>query len=202
MKPDERALRVAVVQAAPIIMDLAGSVRKAIALIDEAGRQGANLVVFPEAFLPAYPRGLSFGCVVGSRTMEGRQDWQRYHDNSVVLPGEATEQLGRAAREAGVHLSMGITEKEGVGGNSTLYCTNLFWGPDGALLGKHRKLKPTGSERLIWGEGDGSTLTTVDTPFGRPFWTLGSPDLLGKLYAPGPSGDVCQRGNDLYCADS
>lgn len=182
-------MRVAVVQAAPIIMDLEGSVNKATDLIIEAGRQGAEMVVFPETFLPAYPRGLSFGFVVGSRTMGGRRDWQRYYENSVVVPGAATDLLGKAAQEAGVYLSMGVTEKEGMGGNHTLYCTNLFWGPDGALLGKHRKLKPTGSERLIWGEGDGSTLTTIDTPFGRVgsliCWENYMPLARAAMYAKG-----------------
>ena len=141
--------------------------KKTLTLIDKAKKSGANIVVFPESFIPAYPRGLSFGFVVGSRTMEGRKDWQRYYENSVKVPSNITDILGAAAKEAGIYLSIGITEKDGEELNYSLYCTNLFFGPDGTLLGKHRKLKPTGTERCIWGEGDGSTLTVIDTPYGK-----------------------------------
>ena len=112
-------------------------------------------------------RGLSFGIVVGSRTAEGRATWQRYWSNSVDVPSAATEQLGRAAQAAGAYVVIGVIERETTGTRGTLYCTLLYFGPDGRLLGKHRKLKPTAGERLIWGEGDGSTLTVVDTPYGR-----------------------------------
>ncbi|MDX9916937.1 MAG: carbon-nitrogen hydrolase family protein [Gudongella sp.] len=164
----EKTLKIAVVQAAPVIMDMWATVEKTKKLIAEATSNGAKMVVFPESFIPAYPRGLSFGFVVGSRTMEGREDWKRYYDNSVAVPGPVTEVLGEAAREAGIYLSIGVTEKEGDGRTATLYCTTLFFGPDGNFLGKHRKIKPTGSERLIWGEDDGSnTITVFDTPYGR-----------------------------------
>lgn len=163
----EKTMRVAVVQAASVIMDLEKTMEKTLDYIKEAADKGANLVVFPEAYISAYPRGLSFGFVVGSRTMEGRKDWKRYHDSSIEVPGAETDRLGQAAKEAGVYLSIGVIEKDSKQIDSTLYCTNLFFGPEGTLLGKHRKLKPTGSERLIWGEGDGSTLTAVDTPYGR-----------------------------------
>ena len=157
--------RVAVVQAAPILFDREGTLAKAAALVAEAAAGGARLVLFPEAFVPAYPRGLSFGVVVGSRSDEGRMLFARYHRNAVVVPSEATDRLGAAARAAGVWLAIGVIERDPIGG--TLYCTLLYFGPDGALLGKHRKLKPTAAERLVWGEGDGSTLPVLPTPFGR-----------------------------------
>lgn len=163
----ENSLRVAVMQAAPVIMDRAATVDKTIGLIDQAAARGAKLVVFPEAFIPAYPRGLTFGFTVGSRTPEGRRDWQRYYQNSVAVPGPVTAALGAAARAAGAYLVIGVIEQAGEGNGHTLYCTTLYFGPNGYLLGKHRKLKPTGSERLIWGEGDGSTLTAIDSPYGR-----------------------------------
>ncbi|HQV68241.1 MAG: carbon-nitrogen hydrolase family protein [Anaerolineae bacterium] len=159
--------KVAVVQAAPVLFDREASVQKACRLTQEAADQGAKLVLFPEAFIPAYPRGLSFGAVVGSRSPEGRRTWQRYWANAVSIPSPATEALGAAARQAQVYLAIGVIEKEGDFGGGTLYCTVLYFGPDGALLGKHRKLKPTASERLIWGEGDGSTLAVLDTPLGK-----------------------------------
>ena len=165
--PQMKSVRVAVVQAAPVIMELEPTVEKTAVLTREAAARGARIVMFPEAFIPAYPRGLNFGTKIGSRTQAGREDWARYWENSVPVPSESAEALGEAARKAGVYLVVGIIERETSGSQGTLYCTMLYFGPDGNLLGKHRKLKPTASERLIWGEGDGSTLTAVDTPYGR-----------------------------------
>lgn len=155
--------KVAVVQAAPILFDKKGSVSKTVNLIEEAAANGANLVLFPEAFIPCYPRGLSFGMVVGSRTGDGRGLWQRYWDNSIEVPGAETTMIGEAAKAAGAYVVIGVMEKSG----GTLYCSMLYFGPDGSLLGNHRKLKPTGSERLIWGEGDGSGLISVESEYGR-----------------------------------
>ncbi|MCP4540358.1 MAG: carbon-nitrogen hydrolase family protein [Chloroflexi bacterium] len=160
-------IQVAVVQAAPILFDHDATVEKTRHLTAEAAAQGAQLILFPEAFIPAYPRGLGFGTVVGSRSPAGRRTWQRYWANAVDVPGPATEALGAAAREAGTYLAVGVIERDGQFSRGTLYCTLLYFGPDGRLLGKHRKLKPTAAERLIWGEGDGSTLTVVETEFGR-----------------------------------
>lgn len=164
MKQTNKKLKVAVAQVSPIILDKEKTINKAISIIKEAGQKGANLVVFPESFIPAYPRGFSYGFVVGSRTMEGREDWKRYYDNSVIVPSNDTDIIGQAAKEARVYVTIGITERDDT--TCTLYCTSLFFDPNGNLLGKHRKLKPTGTERCIWGEGDGSTLTTIDTPYG------------------------------------
>jgi nitrilase len=161
------SVKVAVVQAAPVLFNREASVEKACRLTQEAAAQGAQLILFPEAFIPAYPRGLSFGAVVGSRSPRGRLTWQTYWANSVDVPGPATEALGAVARQANVYLAIGVIERDSQFSRGTLYCTLLYFGPDGKLLGKHRKLKPTASERLIWGEGDGSTLTVLDTPFGK-----------------------------------
>lgn len=167
MSNPQQNVRVAVVQAASVIMDLEASTEKAVSLTLEAGEKGAKIVVFPEAFIPAYPRGLTFGTKVGSRSPEGRKDWFRYWDNSIVVPSEETDKLGEAARKAGVYLVIGVIERDSENSGGTLYCSVLFFGPDGELLGVHRKLKPTASERLIWGEGDGSTLPVFDTPYGK-----------------------------------
>lgn len=160
-------IRVAVVQAAPVLFDRETSVQKACRLVAEAAAQGAQLILFPEAFIPAYPRGLGFGTVVGSRSAAGRRTWERYWANSVDVPGRVTEVLSVAAREAGAYLAIGVVERDGRFSRGTLYCTLLYFSPNGRLLGKHRKLKPTAAERLIWGEGDGSTLTVLDTELGR-----------------------------------
>jgi nitrilase len=159
--------KAAVVQAAPILFDREATVEKACRLTAEAATQGARLILFPEAFVPCYPRGLSFGTVVGSRSPAGRRTWQRYWANAVDVPGPATEALGAAACQAGAYLAIGVVERDTQFSRGTLYCTLLYFGPDGRLLGKHRKLKPTAAERLIWGEGDGSTLTVLDTAIGK-----------------------------------
>ena len=158
---------VAVVQAAPVLFDREASAAKACRLTAEAAAQGAKLILFPEAMIPAYPRGLTFGTVVGSRSAEGRLAWQAYWANAVEVPGSVTEALGAAARQAGAYLAIGVVERDSQSSHGTLYCTLLYFGPDGRLLGKHRKLKPTAAERLIWGEGDGGTLTVIPTEFGR-----------------------------------
>lgn len=163
---NKSSVQVAVVQAAPVLFDRDATVGKACQLVEEAASHGTHLILFPEAFIPCYPRGLSFGMVVGSRSSGGRDLWQRYWENSVEVPGSATEALGEAADVADVYLAIGITERASHFGKGTLYCTLLYFGPDGRLLGKHRKLKPTGAERLIWGEGDGSTLTTFQSELG------------------------------------
>ncbi|KPH74998.1 carbon-nitrogen hydrolase family protein [Oceanobacillus caeni] len=167
MAPQNKDVRVAVIQSASIIMERAATLKKAINLIKEVGKQGAKIVVFPEAYIPAYPRGLSFGTVIGSRNEDGRKDWYRYWENSITVPSETTDALGKAAREAGIYLIIGVIERDREYSGGTLYCTVLFFGPDGNLLGKHRKLKPTAAERIVWGEGDGSTLPVFETPYGK-----------------------------------
>ncbi len=160
-------VKVSVVQAAPVLFDREATLQKACRLAGEAARQGAKLILFPEAFIPAYPRGLGFGTVVGGRKAAGRRTWQQYWANAVDVPGPATEALGAATREAGAYLAIGVIERDNQYSRGTLYCTLLYFGPDGRLLAKHRKLKPTAAERLIWGEGDGSTLAVVETEFGK-----------------------------------
>ena len=161
------SVKVAVVQAAPVLFDREATVDKVCGLIGEAAGKSSQLVLFPEAFIPAYPRGLSFGMVVGSRSPEGRRTWQAYWDNAVEVPSPATETLGTAVQDAGVYMAIGVIERDSQFSRGTLYCTLLYFGPDGQLMGKHRKLKPTAAERLIWGEGDGSTLAAFDTELGR-----------------------------------
>jgi nitrilase len=156
----ESKVRVAAVQAAPVFLDLQASLDKALALIEKAAADGARLVVFPEAFLPAWPAWVD-------EVLPGEDAaWHlRLLEQSVVVPGPVTDRLGEAARAAGVHLVMGVNEREPHGG--TVYNTILYLGDDGRLLGRHRKLVPTHAERLVWGMGDGSDLTVHPTPVGR-----------------------------------
>ena len=154
--------KIAVVQAAPIAFDRELTLKKVESLARQAAKEGAELVLFPEAFLSAYPRGLGFGAVVGQRTDKGREDYRRYWESSVDVPGPDVDRLGRIARSNRIHLVIGVIERSG----GTLYCTVLFFAPDGHFLGKHRKVMPTASERLVWGFGDGSTLPSSIRPSG------------------------------------
>jgi nitrilase len=153
----------AVVQAAPVPFDRERTLDKLRQLAADAAQRGAKLALFPEAFVSAYPKGLDFGARVGMRTREGREDFRRYFDSAVDVPGPAVDFMARVARENRLHLVVGVIERE-IG---TLYCTVLFFAPDGSYLGKHRKLMPTAMERLVWGFGDGSTLPVFETPLGR-----------------------------------
>lgn len=184
-------VRVAVAQAAPVAFDRERTLEKVRALTVEAARSGAQLVVFPEAFVSAYPRGLSFGAVVGSRTDAGREEYRRYWESAVDVPGPAVQTLGEIAAESHVYLVIGVVEREG----GTLYCSVLFFAPNGGYLGKRRKLMPTASERLIWGFGDGSTLPVFDTPLGK----LGAV-ICWENYMPLLRMTMYSKGIQIYCA--
>jgi len=184
-------VRAAVVQNSAVVFDREATLEKVARLSKDAKSQGAELVVFPEAFVSAYPKGLDFGATVGSRTPAGREDFCRYFESAIEVPGPGTRRLEQVAGDLGVHLVVGVIERDG----GTLYCTVLFLSPDGRLLGKHRKLMPTASERLVWGFGDGSTLPVFDTPLGRLgaviCWENYMPLLRTAMYA---------KGIQLYCA--
>ena len=181
----------AVIQAAPVVFDAGKTVEKLKDLAADAARRGARLAVFPEAFVSAYPKGLDFGARIGQRAPEGRDDFRRYWDSSIEVPGPETAAIGAAAKAGRMVLVVGVIERE----LGTLYCNALYFGPDGRLLGKHRKLMPTAMERLIWGFGDGSTLSVVDTELGRLgaviCWENYMPLLRMAMYA---------KGIQLYCA--
>src|SRR4051812_8538095 len=183
-------LRVAAVQSAPVFLDRDATVDKVVTLFDKAASEGAGLVVFPETFIPTYPDWVW-------RT----KPWDREAsalfavllDQSVVVPGPATDILAEAARRNHAWLSIGVNERDEHG--STLYNTQLYFRPDGSLAARHRKLMPTGGERLVWGMGDGSTLTVIETPFGR----------LGGLtcwenYMPLARAALYGQGIDIYLA--
>ena len=110
----EKNCKIAVVQAAPVMFDKAACIRKAVGLIQEAASKGAELIVFPELFVPGYPYGMTFGFTVGSRNEDGRKDWKLYYDNSILVPGEETGAIAAAAGENGVYVSIGVSERDSV----------------------------------------------------------------------------------------
>ena len=152
---------VAAVQATPVFLDREATIDLVAARAKEAAAQDARLIVFPETFIPTYP-----DWVWRAPAWDGAFDelMSRLVDQSVRVPGPATEALGKAAKSAKAYMSVGVNE---LGDTGTLYNAQLMFGPDGSLLGKHRKLMPTGGERLVWGMGDGSDLEVYETPFGR-----------------------------------
>ncbi|MBI2294505.1 MAG: nitrilase [Betaproteobacteria bacterium] len=190
-RENSNTVKVAVVQAGAVPFDTDACVDKAARLIAEAGGGGAKVIVFPEAFIPGYPKGLDFGLVVGARDPAGREEFRLYFDAAIEVPGPRTARLGEAAAAHNAHVVIGIIEREG----GTLYCTVLFFGPDGELLGKHRKLMPTAMERMIWGFGDGSTLTAVESPYGR----IGSV-ICWENYMPLLRMAMYAKNITLYCA--
>lgn len=160
---------VAAVQAAPVYLNLEKSLTRAIDLIAEAAKRKAQLVVFPETWLPGYPAWLDTCRDVARWDHQPMKKlYAQLISQSVTVPGMATEALGEAARRHNVTLVMGAHESVPVGaGRGTLYNSILTFGPTGELLNVHRKLVPTFNERLIWGAGDGSGLNVVETPVGR-----------------------------------
>jgi nitrilase len=187
----ETSVRVAVVQASAVPFDTNACVDKAVRLIGESATRGAKLIVFPEAFITGYPKGLRYGTVVGARDTDGREEFRRYLEAAIEVPGPETQRLGKAVAQHGVYLVIGVIERE----QGTCYCTALFVGPNGTLLGKHRKLMPTAMERIIWGFGDGSTLTVVESPYGR----IGSV-ICWENYMPMLRMAMYSKGVALYCA--
>jgi nitrilase len=152
---------------------------------------GAQLVVMPEALLGGYPKGQHFGTHLGYRLPEGRDAFAHYFASAIDVPGPETAELAGLSQRTGASLVVGVIERDG----STLYCTALFFDAARGLVAKHRKLMPTGTERLIWGQGDGSTLAVVDSPVGRLgaaiCWENHMPLLRMAMYA---------KGVEIWCA--
>jgi len=182
--------RIAVVQAAPVMFDKKACLNKAISLIKECAENKAELIVFPELFIPGYPYGMTFGFTVGSRTQHGREDWKYYYDNSILVPGEETEILSQTAKKYGVYISIGVSERDNT--TATLYNSNLMISPDGQVV-NHRKLKPTGSERVVWGDADRDFFPVLQTPWG-PMGNL----ICWESYMPLARVALYQKGITLY----
>lgn len=178
-------IKVAVVQTASVMFDTPATLEKMRPWVARAAAEGAKLAVFPEAYIGGYPKGLDFGTRFGVREPEGRETFRRYFKAAIAIDGPEVEVIGEMARSHKIRLVVGVIERKG----STLYCTVLFFGPDGRLEDFHRKLMPTGSERLTWGQGDGSTLPVLETEVGKIgtliCWENFMPTLRAAMYAQG-----------------
>jgi nitrilase len=151
------------------------------------------LLLFPESFIPCYPRGLDFDAIIGKRTDKSRNQWLDYWDNSIEISSAYIEEVSAAIKKANLFVALGITERETIGGS--LYCTLLYFDNMGKLIGKHRKLKPTGLERYIWAESDGSTLVSFDTQIGK----IGGL-ICWENYMPLARMSMYQQGVEIYLA--
>lgn len=186
-----KVIKGAVVQAGSILFDTERTLLKMADLVSDASGKGAELLVFPEAFIGGYPKGIDFGVRLGSRSPEGRDDFRRYHDGAIDVPGTETMRMGEMAKDHNVYIVVGVIERDG----GTLYCTSLYFGPDGRLLDKHRKLMPTALERVVWGFGDGSTLAAPKTDIG----VLGGA-ICWENYMPELRLTMYKKGVEFYCA--
>lgn len=167
------------------------AIEKVALLAHEAREAGAQLVVFPEALLGGYPRGAGFGAVIGERSPAGRNEFLAYCRQAVTVPGPEVERLAKIARRHRLHLVVGLIERVG----TTLYCAAVTVDDAGEVVGRRRKVMPTGSERLVWAQGDGSMLRVVPTRLGRLAtaicWENLMPALRMNFYA---------QGVEIWCA--
>lgn len=158
-------IKVCCIQESPVFFDKERTLQKVEELSTLQAAAGCRLIVFPESFIPGYPRGFAFGARVGRRTEAGRELYADYYNNSIDLESDDLRRLEKLARKLDAYLVIGVTEKQGH--NGSLYCSVLYISPAGGVLGVHRKIKPTGTERIVWAEGDGSDLVSFRTAIGR-----------------------------------
>lgn len=186
-------IKVGVVQDSPVFFDKAKTLEKMKDIIAAQASKGCQLLLFPESFVPGYPRGFDFGARIGRRTAEGKALYQEYHKNSMSLEGSEMDTLLALSKEHHIYLVVGITEKRA--DNGSLYCSMVYISPTDGLLGVHRKIKPTGTERLVWAEDNGASLVTFDTHIGR----LGGL-ICWENYMPLARMAMYQKGVQIYLA--
>ncbi len=190
------SVKVACVQVEPVIFDRAATIERLAERTAEAAAQGAKLVVFPEAFVPAYPSSVWAKALAGWADPQAKAAFALLARESVEIPGDASDRMGEAARASGVHVVVGVTEIDPAH-NGTLYNTLLGYDPEGALVLHHRKLVPTNHERLIWGPGDGRGLRAIETSVGR----LGGL-ICWENYMPLARFSLYESGVEIYVAST
>ncbi len=180
------------------MFDKKASLKKAIEKAEEAAKEGADLIVFPELVIPGYPVGMTFGFVMGARKEDGREDWKRYYENSILIPGEETEELSKCAKRTKSYISIGVSERDSLTG--TLFNSNLIFSPEGEIVSHHRKLKPTGTERCVWGDANKHYFPVADSPWGNMgaaiCWEAYMPLLRVALYEKGITIFISCNTND------
>ncbi|MEO1437870.1 MAG: carbon-nitrogen hydrolase family protein [Bacteroidota bacterium] len=185
-------VKVGVIQAKPVFFNRRATIRKMKTWIKQLAAEKCQLIVFPESFIPGYPRGFDFGTIVGSRTPAGRALYHEYVENAIEVPGPEVQFFEALCQKLGIYLVMGVTEKQV--GTGSLFCSMLYFGPNG-FIGKHQKLKPTGQERVLWSEGQRDTLIAVDAHIGK----LGGL-ICWENYMPAARLSMYQAGVQIYIA--
>jgi nitrilase len=187
-------VKVCVIQDSPVFFDKNKTIQKIENLVEKYKKEeNVELIVFPESFIPGYPKGFTFGANVGKRTLEGKKLYAEYHKNSIDIESKDLAQLESIAKKNNVYLVVGITEKQQK--NGSLYCSLLYISPSKGLLGVHRKIKPTGTERVIWAEDSGESLVTFDTKIGK----IGGL-ICWENYMPLARMAIYQQGIQIYLA--
>ncbi|TSE03367.1 carbon-nitrogen hydrolase family protein [Aquimarina algiphila] len=186
-------VKVGLVQDSPVFFDKDKTIKKIEQLTQKYAKEGCELLIFPESFIPGYPRGFSFGAKIGSRTDDGRALYAEYAKNSIDLESEDLKRLEKLSKSNNIYLVIGATEKQEK--NGTLYCSMLYISPSEGLLGVHRKIKPTGTERIIWGEAAGESLVTFKTKIGK----LGGL-ICWENYMPLARMSMYKKGVEIYIA--
>jgi len=186
-------VKVCLIQDNPIFFDKEKTIDKIENVTRQYVKEGCELIVFPESFIPGYPRGFLFGATIGSRSDEGRNLYLEYYNNSIDLQSDDLKRLEQLSKSQNVYLVIGITEKENTTGS--LYCSMIYISPSGGLLGVHRKIKPTGTERIIWSEASGDSLVTFETKIGK----LGGL-ICWENYMPLARMAMYKKGVEIYIA--
>lgn len=186
-------IKVGVVQESPVFFDKKGTLDKIKSIVAENAKKGCQLLVFPETFIPGYPRGFDFGAKVGSRSLDGKKLYAKFRSESIDLESEDRYILEDIAKKNNLYIVIGVTEKNNL--NGSLYCSMLYISPTNGLLGVHRKIKPTGTERLFWAEAGGESLVTFQTEIGK----LGGL-ICWENYMPLARMSMYLKGVELYIA--
>jgi nitrilase len=186
-------VKVGVVQEHPVFFNKKGTIDKIETLLSENVKEAYDLMVFPESFIPGYPRGFTFGATIGKRSEEGRQLYAEYHKNSIDLEGDSLKRLEKLSKIYKTYLVIGVTER--TASNGSLHCSMLYISPSNGLLGAHRKIKPTGTERVVWSEASGEDLVTFNTSIGK----LGGL-ICWENYMPLARMAMYQKGIQIYIA--